>query len=53
MWGVWGGGNLQSFNLNLILRKTVRSVSKDVPLVPECAAHPSRQAFGLPQDEVE
>ena len=27
-------------------------VSKDGPLVSECAAHPSRQAFGLPQDEV-
>jgi hypothetical protein len=28
-------------------------VSKDGPLAPECAAHPSRQAFGPPQDEGE
>ncbi len=28
-------------------------VSKDGPLAPECAAHPSRQAIGPPQDEGE
>ena len=39
--------------ISFILRSPVQpGVSKDGPLVSECAAHPSRQAFGLPQDEV-
>lgn len=39
--------------ISLILRSPVQpGVSKDGPLVSECAAHPSRQVFGLPQDEV-
>jgi hypothetical protein len=31
----------------LILRRTFRSVSKDGPLAPEFAAHPSRRAGAL------
>ncbi|AQQ04003.1 hypothetical protein B0E33_10740 [Roseibium algicola] len=35
----------------LILRSRPCGISKDGPLAPEFAAHPSRQRCALPQDE--